>query len=103
MFVKADKYRLCPAALVLPGICLVTPAHAQISCTIIDMTMMCPNGVIVQNIGASVLFGGKSFAPGAGDRKTLDGRDIYDLGNKGILLGGATQAERVAPAPPTRQ
>ena len=76
------------------------PAAAQIRCTIVDMTMTCPNGVTVQGINQSVIFGGKSFAPGAGDRKTPEGHDIYDLGNKGVLLGGATEAVRVLPVAP---
>ena len=87
-------------ALALAILFVAAPAQAQIACTIVDMTMTSPNGVVIQGINQSSFFGGRSFAPGTGDRKTPDGRDIYDLGNKGIFLGGATEAVRITPAPP---
>ena len=66
------------AALVLVvAVTGAAPAAAQIRCTIVDMTMTCPNGVTVQGINQSVIFGGKSFAPKLMSPTTIGG---YRLG-----------------------
>ena len=66
----------------------------QQTCQINGTTMVCPNGVTVGGVGQSVFFGNRALDPGTGYYLTKDGREVFELGNKGIIIGGSGQAER---------
>ncbi len=69
-------------------------AAQQGSCVISGQTMVCPNGVTINGVGQSVFFGKKALNEGTGDYRTPDGREVFELGNKGITIGGRGEAER---------
>jgi hypothetical protein len=86
--------------LIVLAVAAPVAARAQQGCTINGSTMICPNGVDIGGVGQSVFIGGKSMGEGSFDRVTPDGREVHQFGNSGVIIGGASQAERLVPTQP---
>ncbi|MGO9005705.1 MAG: hypothetical protein ACLQB4_08075 [Beijerinckiaceae bacterium] len=80
--------------LLLANVLCAGEAAAE-GCVINGQTMVCPNGVIIGGIGQSVFFGNKALSEGTGERHTLDGREVHEFGNSGVIIGGHGEAERM--------